>query len=172
MLVVLNIFLVMSAVVQEKKDKVQLFVLSLPVSTSQYTVAKIAASVIAFGGPWLILTLASLVVIDVTAIPERPDSRPARHLRVSAALLLRAAWRWRWSPIRWAPSPRVIVVGNISINFAIPFIFRLPSVVSSKNGPVAVWGADIVAVILVEIAGAALALVIAFVLQSRRKDFV
>ena len=32
-LVILNIFLVMTAVVQERKDKVQLFILSLPVST-------------------------------------------------------------------------------------------------------------------------------------------
>ena len=36
-LIVLNIFLVMGGVVQERKDKVLLFILSLPVSTMQYT---------------------------------------------------------------------------------------------------------------------------------------
>ena len=47
-LIVLNIFLVMSGVVQEKKDKVMLFILSLPVSTTQYMLAKVVANAIAF----------------------------------------------------------------------------------------------------------------------------
>ena len=45
-LIILNIFLVMSGIVQERKDKVQLFFLSLPVSTAQYTIAKIVANAI------------------------------------------------------------------------------------------------------------------------------
>ena len=36
-LIILNIFLVMSGIVQERKDKVQVFVLSLPISPMQYT---------------------------------------------------------------------------------------------------------------------------------------
>ena len=170
-LVVLNIFLVMSTVVQEKKDKVQLFVLSLPVSTSQYTVAKIAASVVAFGGPWLILTLASLVMIDITAVPN--GLIPAQ-LAMSVYLLLYYCVLLAVALVAnsFGAITGAIIAGNISINFAIPLIFQLPSVVASKNGPLAVWGGDIVTVILAQLAGCALALVIAFVLQSRRKDFV
>ena len=52
-LVILNIVLVMNGVVQERKDKVQLFILSLPVSTTQYTTAKVIANVIALGAPAL-----------------------------------------------------------------------------------------------------------------------
>ena len=69
-LIVLNIFLVMSGVVQEKKDKVLLFVLSLPVSTTQYTVAKVLANAIAFTVPWLVLTAANIVMIDVRRFPN------------------------------------------------------------------------------------------------------
>ena len=36
-IVILNIMIVMSSVVQERKDKALLFVLSLPISTTQYT---------------------------------------------------------------------------------------------------------------------------------------
>lgn len=39
-LVILNIFLVMTGIVQEKKDKVLLFTLSLPLSPAQYTIAR------------------------------------------------------------------------------------------------------------------------------------
>ena len=69
-LIVLNIFLVTSSVMQEKKDKVRLFVLSLPISPAQYTLAKMAANLIAFLVPWLSLTAASLVVIAMTGIPD------------------------------------------------------------------------------------------------------
>ena len=49
-IVILNIFLVMTAVVQERKDKVHLFILSLPVSTTQYAAAKMSSNAIAFVG--------------------------------------------------------------------------------------------------------------------------
>ena len=60
----------MNGVVQERKDKVMLFILSLPVSTTQYLVAKVAANAIAFLVPWLVLTVATFAVIDVSAIPN------------------------------------------------------------------------------------------------------
>jgi hypothetical protein len=69
-LIVLNIFLVSAGVIQEKKDNVQLFILSLPISTTQFTLAKMTANVVAFVVPWLILTTASLAVIGATAIPN------------------------------------------------------------------------------------------------------
>ena len=50
-IVILNIVLVMTFIVQEKKDKVQIFMLSLPVSTTQYTAAKLVANAIAFRAP-------------------------------------------------------------------------------------------------------------------------
>ena len=49
-IVILNIVLVMTFIVQEKKDKVQIFMLSLPVSITQYTAAKLLANAIAFAG--------------------------------------------------------------------------------------------------------------------------
>ncbi len=69
-LIILNIFLVMNGVAQEKKDKVILFILSLPVSTTQYLVAKVAANAIAFLVPWLVLTIATFAVVDISALPN------------------------------------------------------------------------------------------------------
>src|SRR5688572_31994530 len=63
-LVILNIMLVMTAIVQERKDKVQLFMLSLPVSTRQYTLSKLIANAVAFVGCWVVLTAMVVAVID------------------------------------------------------------------------------------------------------------
>ena len=69
-IVILNITLVMSTVVQERKDKVLLFILSLPISTTQYVAAKMASNAIAFVGSWVVLTLALVAVIGTSAIPD------------------------------------------------------------------------------------------------------
>src|SRR5262245_38922649 len=54
-LVVLNIFLVMTGIVTERKERVSLFILSFPVSRLQYVTAKVAANAIAFVVAWAIL---------------------------------------------------------------------------------------------------------------------
>ena len=92
-LVILNIMLVMTAIVQEKKDKVQLFMLSLPISTTQYTLAKLIANAAAFVGCWIVLTAAAVAVIDVSALPNGSVPFLLAVLGVPAALLRRAARR-------------------------------------------------------------------------------
>jgi hypothetical protein len=170
-LVVLNIFLVMATVVHERKEKVALFVLSLPVSTAQYTVAKIAGSGMAFGVPWLVLTVFSAVVIDVSNLPN--GLIPA-VTAISAYLLLYYAVLFAVALTANSAGAftAAIVGGNISVNFAVPFVFRLPSVVLHGRGDEAVWAADVVTVVGVEIAAAVLVLVIAYIRQTRRADFV
>lgn len=69
-LILLNVFLVGSTVAQEKKDRVILFVLSLPVSTTQYAVTKLVSSLLAFLIPFSLLGAAAILVISLTPIPH------------------------------------------------------------------------------------------------------
>lgn len=170
-LVILNIFLVMSAVVQEKKDKVLLFVLSLPVSTTQYVAAKVVANAIAFVVPWLVLTVAAIVVIDVSQIPNGilPFLITVLgyllfyYCALLAVALITDSTGWHST---------VITVGNVSVNFLIPFLLGLASVARHREGPTAVWTADVAAILGIEIAAGAVALGLAVYLCSRRTDFV
>jgi ABC-type transport system involved in multi-copper enzyme maturation permease subunit len=169
-LIVLNIFLVMSGVIQEKKDKVRLFVLSLPISTQQYVVSKAAANFAAFFIPWLLLTAASLVVIDVSAIPNgfMPIVLGAStYILTYYCVLLGVAIG---SESQLGPN-LVILAGNISINFLIPVLFRMPSGRGHLTAT-ASWGSDIVGLLGAELAVGAAALTLGIFLQSRKKDFV
>lgn len=170
-LVVLNIFVVMNLVAQEKKEKALVFVLSLPLSTAQYTAAKMLSGVIAFGAPWLTLTLLSIAVIDLTALPNGLIPATAA---ISAYLLLYYTVLFAVALTRDSATAMggVIIAGNISINFLVPLVFRLPSVAASARGPAAVWGADIVTVVVLELAAGVLALAFAYVRQTRRTDFL
>jgi ABC-type multidrug transport system permease subunit len=170
-LVILNIFLVMSGIVQERKDKVQLFFLSLPVSTAQYTIAKIVANAIGFVVPWGVLTIATLIVIDVTAIPNG-----VVPFWVAVLVYLLAYYCVLLSVAIVSDSTgwhaTTITLGNISVNFLIPFLLSLPSVVEHRTGPVAVWTPDIVAIIAIELGVGVLALCAGVYVRSRAADFV
>jgi ABC-2 type transport system permease protein len=170
-IVILNIFLVMIAVVQERKEKVHLFVLSLPVSTTQYAAAKMLSNAIAFVGPWCILTAAVSWVIDVTALPN--GSLPFLltvlvYLLMYYCVLLAVAIVSDSTGLYTS----VITIGNISVNFLIPFLLALPSVVAHRTGAVTVWTRDIAGIIAIEVIVAVAALWIAVRVSSRRSDFV
>ncbi len=170
-LIVLNIFLVMGGVVQEKKDKVLLFILSLPVSTTEYTVAKVLANAIAFTVPWLVLTAANIVMIDVSPIPN--GILPFwvavlgyllfYYCALLAVSLVKDSTGWHTT---------AIIIGNVSVNFLIPFLLSWPSVIAHAEGPTAVWTGDIVAFIAIELLAGVAALWLAVYFYSRRPDFV
>jgi ABC-2 type transport system permease protein len=169
--IVLLIFLVMGAVVQERKDKVMLFILSLPVSTTQYVFAKVISNAIAFGVPWIVLTIATFVVVDRTQIPNGV-------LPFYTALLGYFAFYYcallgvalladsnGWHGV-------AITVGNISVNFLIPYLLSRPSVKDNIEGPTAVWSSDIFTVLGIELVLAIVALGTAIYVRTRKLDFV
>jgi ABC-2 type transport system permease protein len=170
-LIVLNIYLVMNGVVQERKDKVLLFVLSLPVSTTQYLAAKVTANALAFLLPWLILTAGAAAMIDATAIP---NGLLPFWLTVLVYLLIYYCALLAVSLVTdsmgWHAT--AITLGNVSVNFFIVFLLGLPSVVAHHDAPAAVWTADIVTILAIELAAGAAALGLAFYFTSRRSDFV
>jgi hypothetical protein len=170
-LVILNILLVMSSIVQERKDKVLLFTLSLPISTTQYVAAKVAANVTAFLIPWIVLTAGAAIVVDVSEIPN--GLLPfwitvlvyllAYYFALLAVGLGSDSAGWHAT---------VITIGNISVNFLIPFLLGLPSVIQHSKSATAVWTADIVTIIALEIAAGLFALGLGFYVRSRRADSV
>jgi ABC-type multidrug transport system permease subunit len=168
---VLNIFLVMGGIAQERKDKVQLFFLSLPVSTTEYTIAKAVANSIAFVVPWTILLVVTLVVIDVTRVPN--GVMPfwiavlvyllAYYFVLLAVALVTDGTGWHAASI---------TLGNVSINFLIPILLSLPSVANNRTAAAAVWTSDIVTIIAVELAVGLAAVCLAVYARSRAADFV
>lgn len=170
-LIVLNIFLVMSGVVQERKDKVLVFLLSLPISPKQYTAAKIVSNTIGFVVPWLLLTAATVVTTRVSWIPDGTIPflvAVLGYLFFYYCLLL--AVGLVSDSTGWHAA--VITFGNLSVNFLIAFLSVLPSVTMHRDGPMAVWTSDIVTILVLELAVGAAAIALAWYFRSRDTDFV
>lgn len=170
-LIILNIFVALYGVAQERREKMLLFVLSLPVSPLQITLSKVAAMGIAFGVPWLALTGGTVVVIGATALP---DGILPFWIAVLAYLLLYFCALLAVALLRpsngWQAA--AITVGNISVNFVIPLLLALPSVKANQAGARAVWTADVVGIIAVELVLGAVVLGLAVWRRARQADFV
>jgi hypothetical protein len=168
--VVLNIFLAMAAV-QERKEHTALFVLSLPVSPVEYATAKAIATALAFGVPWLVLTAAVVLAIDVSPIP---NGYLPFWLAVQAYQFFYfgalAAVGLNTDSTGWHAT--VITTGNISLNIFILVLFTWPAVMAHASGTAAVWPAEVVGLIVAALGGGILALVSGVVVYSRRTHYL
>ena len=170
-LILLNVLLVGSTVAQEKKDRVMLFVLSLPVSTTQYAVAKLISSLLAFLVPFCLLGAAALLVIALTPIPHGLIPLTAAVMMyVCLYFCIFLAVALAGDSALW--NTVVIIFGNVTINFLIAWLLSRPSVAVAAKGPVAIWPPEILASLAVEILGSLLALAAALLIITRKKDFL
>jgi ABC-2 type transport system permease protein len=170
-LIVLNTLVVTLSVTNERKERTALFVLSLPVSTAEYARSKLVSSSIAFVGPAALLTTAAVVMLDVTPLP---DGFIPFAVALSCFLLLYfcafLAVGLVTDSQAWITA--VIIAGNVSVTFVFQLLLQLPSMGNHLAGPVAVWGADVIAVIALEIVLSVAALAAALFVHARKRDFV
>jgi hypothetical protein len=170
-IIVLNVMLVMLSVVNERKEKVAHFMLSLPVSTTQYVYAKMLASCVAFLVPFLVLMVASVVVIKITPISDG-------FIPVALAVLCYVVFYFSVLLVTailtdapgWHSS--IIVLGNVTINFVIAGLLNDPLVASTSRGPTVVWTTPIVITLVVEIALSLIVLAAGWHFSTRKKNFV
>ncbi len=170
-LVLLNVMLVTMSLVNERKEKIRVFMLSMPVSTTQYNVAKLLSSLIGYLVPAALLTLGGVVLLDATPLPNGFIPlfvATSMHCFLYFCVLLAVALVT--DAQGWITT--VIVCGNVSLSFVIPGLINLSSIGPSLATETAVWSADVVAFIAVELVLAAAALAISFVVNSKKTEFV
>lgn len=170
-LILLNVTTVMLAVTGERKERVSLFILSLPISTAQYATAKLLANCIAFLVPYLLLTAASVLVIKISAIPAGfiPFS-----LAVMGFILFYYSLLLTVSMVTQSQGwhTAVIVFGNVCVNFVIAGLLSKPSVMHTLDGHVVVWTQEVTTTLAIEVTLSLLLLTLAWRLFTLRKDFV
>jgi hypothetical protein len=162
----------MYGVLAERQTKTLLFVLSLPLSPMQYTIAKLAASLIAFLIPWLALT-AAILGLSIAFDPPADGSIPytvammlfflAIFCALLALLLITRSEFWAIGGV---------MVTNLAVAAYLNVVPRLPGYREYSEGAVLVWTPSILAMIGIEVAVIVLSLAIALLVPARRKDIV
>lgn len=170
-LVLLNVMLVMSSLIGERKEKIRVFMLSMPVSTTQYSVSKLLSSLIAYAVPAALLTIAAVVLLVATPLPDGfipLTAATSVHCLFYFCVFLAVALVT--DSQGWMTT--VVVCGNVSISFVIPYLINLTSIRGTLGTEAVVWGADVVTFIVAELVLAAAALALSFIVNSRRTEFI
>jgi ABC-2 type transport system permease protein len=159
-------------VVNERKKQTLAFLMSLPVTAVQYSIAKIVSTVGMFLIPWGALVIAGLTFI----LSHRDIPRGIIPLMIVLAGMtfigfsVMAAVALVTETEGWSIAASVVC--NSSYSIAWYFVIRNPGVNGDLKSPTAVWNPTMLRLLAGEFAVIAIVLGITFYLQSRKRDFV
>lgn len=171
-LVAFGIMIAMYSVAQEREKKVHLFVLSLPVTSADYTLAKIISSLICFALPWAFLFVT--VVVAILTLDSVQDS----YLPYVTLVMLYFLCNFCMflSVIIVSSSEKVMVsailVTNVCITIALQAFARVPSIAQNMESGLIVWSPGVLIIIFTEIVFCILCLSAAVSIQKQKTDLV
>lgn len=160
------------SVMNERKKQTLPFMMSLPISSIQYTTAKLLATIGIFLTPWVALAAAAVWLIAGRGI------FPHGVVPVTVILLLLpflgccivTGVTLVGETEGWYIAANVVC--NSSYGLAWYFIVSTPALARDLFSKVAVWSPTVLTVLAVEFALIVLTLALTFYLQSRKRDFI
>lgn len=167
-----GIFTTAVGVITERKDRVHLFVLTLPISPAQYLRAKLAASAIGFFVPWAILLVAALVLVAATGIPD--GIMPFLAMLFGYVVCYYAAYlAMALVTDSVILSTLVVIVGNTAPVFLIQAFLRMSRVDADVGPPAdASWSSAVLGTLAGELIFSAAAIGAAVFIRSRQRDLI
>ena len=167
-----GVMLAIYGVMNERKERSMLFVLSLPLSIADYVRAKMLALALCFFIPWLAATVAAVAL--VLAMPDIPNGLVPYAVLLSvymlANYLVLLCWTLHVNSEAWISA--AIVLTNMCVSIYMFVVGAQPGLQDHIWGPVPVWNQTAWTILAVELCVIALAFTLPFVLAARRRDFV
>jgi ABC-2 type transport system permease protein len=170
-LVLLSNILPIHTIVNERKRQNLPFVMSLPITPSDYTAAKIVANLVAFGVVWLAVSVGAIAVVGSAGvfgglIPFLIIGALAPFVAfctLVAVSLIGESELWT-----------IVTTGaiNISYSFIWFFLIRQPGVREALRSAAPVWNDTVLLILVVEISAIVIAIGAAFFFQSRKTEFI
>ena len=171
-LCVLGSMLPASAILNERKKQTLAFVMSLPVSSVQYAIAKALSTSAMFLVPWLTLLISALLLIETRHVIPHGTIPMLLILAmlplvvfclISAAALVGESEGWLMA---------ASIVCNSSYWFVWYLLARNPALTANWTRPVAVWNPTVFMVLSAELGSIAFIVGVALFFQSRKRDFI
>lgn len=171
-LIMIGHMLPLTAIVNERKNHNLAFLMSLPVSSIQYTTAKLLSTLGMFLVPWLTLVISALVLIGVRGIVP--------HGVIPVALILAVLPFVGFSIIACAGLVGETEGWGIAANVFCSswyglvwyFMTQIPGLMTDAQKPVPVWSRTVQTILGSEFAAIVLILGVTYYLQSRKRDFI
>lgn len=172
LLIAMGMHVVMATVVGERTEHTLPFVMSLPITIAQYTLAKIVANVSLFLSAWVLIAAgACAVVLFRTGFPHGAIVLStitlldilASYFVVLAVALITESLGWTIA---------AVVLGNVFLNVLMYSLSNVPSIKATYEASNVVWPQASIAVVGGELAVILLALIVTFAVQVRKTNFL
>jgi ABC-2 type transport system permease protein len=156
----------------ERKHQTLAFLMSLPLSSIQYTIAKMVTALGMFLAPWLMLVIAGVWIILGRA--DVPKGLLPLFLALCLLVLAGMCVIASVDLVSESESMHQVaaVVVNVSYSFAWLFIAVNSNIRAGIQNPVPVWDSTILSLLGGELAFIAAVLGLTLFLQSRKKEFI
>lgn len=163
---------VMSSMVNERKQQTLPFVMTLPVSYFEYTTAKLIGGLLIFLVLWGALLVAMIATILGT--PWFPHGLIPFVILMSVEILASTCLIAAVSVTTESQGWMIVAAqfGGIGLNAVGWSIVRFHGIGSTMSGPRIAWSPTATTILAVECAVIAFMLGLAFYIQSRKRDFV
>jgi ABC-2 type transport system permease protein len=161
-----------ATMVTERKEQTLTFVMSLPISSREYTAAKLLANLLMFAVPWLVIALGSIALLayppgkGMGLIPF--TAIMSTEILVSTCLIVAVALISESQG--WTIA--AIMVGNLALNGIGYWVAHIASIAKGMEGSSVQWTPAASALLFGEFATIVLILASAFFFQARKKDFL
>ncbi len=161
-----------SAILNERKKQTLAFIMSLPVTSVQYSIAKMLSIWALFLVPWLTLLISAVVLVETRHLVPNGSIPTVLILAmlpligfclVSSTTLVGESEGWLVG---------VSIVCNSSYWLGWFLLAQIPSLTINWKGPVAVWNATEIIVLCSELGAIAVTVGVTLFLQSRKRDFI
>ena len=128
-----------SVIVNERKKQTLAFIMSLPVSSIQYSIGKVVSSCAMFLVPWVTLLISALILIETRHIVPRG----VIPMFLILAILPLISFCLIFATALVGESEGWVIAANILCNSSYWFVWyllaRIPSLTAHWTGPVPVW---------------------------------
>jgi hypothetical protein len=159
-------------IINERKNKNLAFLMSLPISSMQYTTSKLISNVVMFLIPWLGLVAAAVLLVEVRGIVPRgaiPVLLILSLLPVVGFCLITGAALVGESE-GWGIAANVFCSSTYGLTWY--FMTQIPAVIGPAQGRALVWNSTTLKILGGEAATVVVMLGLTYFFQSRKRDFV
>lgn len=153
-LVAVAAFSISTSLLVERKEQTLAFVMSLPISPLDFTVAKLAGNLLTFGVPYLLILAGTLAVILYTPLPDGLLVFAVLlfgHILLAYSLSLAVAMQVQsegWNTF-------VMIASMVLINPFIMLLGQIESIATVVRGPDIVWSTTAQAILAGQLLGSA-----------------
>lgn len=160
-----------NTIINERKDQNLPFIMSLPISPTDYVVAKLIANMTLFIIPWVVVVIATIAVFLLTPIPDG-----LLPLVTICAMYFMACYCLTWSVGMISESEGVVlfvmVFANCLLGPLMYIIGRIPDIAQYVWSPEPHWNSTAIGIIACLLALIIVALLSAFYSQARKETFL